>query len=234
MQVGAIGYQPYIFNTNTIDRASMSRVQAVPDDLTSKKTDYSGLVDREQENTNPLKRGESANFADIIQSQMLMSQHNASRIMKPAEAEATTLDISGLTADGSVGMEEAVMADATDQGGVDLLVDDLDGLVSETIDNTIDNDEVVAGTAADTNIDEMATGEEAVTNMEEAAVGTGAAPRTYDTDEGRAMDSFATQSVIDEPVKVATNVNSGSLFSDMISRFQMRRASEAYAFSMGL
>ena len=37
------------------------------------------------ENTNPLKRGESKNFMDILSSQMAMSQRNESRIMQTSQ-----------------------------------------------------------------------------------------------------------------------------------------------------
>lgn len=110
MQVGAVSFQPYIFNTNSIGSASMNKVQPIPDDLTSQKTDYSGLVQSE-ENTNPLRRGESSNFADIIQSQMAMSQNNANRVMKPQEmaAESEAMAIDDVSADMASNVEDMAM-----------------------------------------------------------------------------------------------------------------------------
>lgn len=82
MQVGAIGgysYQPYIYNTNTMSARSMDKIQGIGDDLTSAKTDFSFLTDEEQ-NINPLQKGQTANFADIFAQQMQMSRMNANRI----------------------------------------------------------------------------------------------------------------------------------------------------------
>ncbi|MDE5589076.1 MAG: hypothetical protein K2J60_08025 [Acetatifactor sp.] len=88
MRVGAVGfqtYQPYIYNTNTVSGNSLSRVKPIGDDLLSSKTDFSGMTDEEQQNINPLRRGETANFADVIAMQMQMGRMNADKIMKPAE-----------------------------------------------------------------------------------------------------------------------------------------------------
>jgi hypothetical protein len=83
MDIGAIGVQSYIYNTNQVDAASMNRVRAIPSDINAERTDYSGLT---EENTNPLRPGQSSNFADILGSQMAMGQQNAARIL-PAEEE---------------------------------------------------------------------------------------------------------------------------------------------------
>lgn len=82
MQVGGIGaysYQPYIYNTNTLSARSMDRIQAVDSDLTSAKTDFSSLSEKVL-NTNPLKKGETPDFAGILASQMQMSRMNEARI----------------------------------------------------------------------------------------------------------------------------------------------------------
>lgn len=91
MRVGAVGfqmYQPYIYNTNTISSNSLSKVKPIADDLLSSGTDFSGMTDEEQQNLNPLKRGETVNFADVIAMQMQMGRMNADKIMKPAEKTA--------------------------------------------------------------------------------------------------------------------------------------------------
>lgn len=88
MRIGAVGfqtYQPYIYNTNTVSGNSLSRVKPISDDLLSSKTDFSGMTDEEQQNLNPLRRGETVNFADVIAMQMQMGRMNADKIMKPAE-----------------------------------------------------------------------------------------------------------------------------------------------------
>lgn len=95
MRIGAVGsaggiggvsfhtYRPYIYNTNTVSGSSLSRVKAIGDDLLASRTDFSGLAEDEQ-NQNPLRKGETANFADVIAMQMQMGRMNADRIMKPA------------------------------------------------------------------------------------------------------------------------------------------------------
>ena len=84
MQVGALGFKPYIYNTNVMSGNSLSKVSSVEKDLLASKTDYSSLTD-ESLNENPLIRGQTANFVDILGMQMQMSRLNASRIMKPEE-----------------------------------------------------------------------------------------------------------------------------------------------------
>ena len=86
MGIGAIGFQPYIYNTNQISPASMNRVKPVDDDVTQSSTDYSALTDMSL-NINPLRKGESANFVDILESQMAMSQANRARVIQPQGEE---------------------------------------------------------------------------------------------------------------------------------------------------
>ncbi len=86
MGIGAISFQPYIYNTNQLSAASMNRVKPVDEDVTKASTDYSALTDMTK-NVNPLKRGESASFADILASQMAMSRQNAERLMIPESDE---------------------------------------------------------------------------------------------------------------------------------------------------
>ena len=84
MNIGAISFQPYIYNTNYISRASLNKVNAISDDLVSAKTDYSGLVE-EQSNQNPLRKGETRDFAGILQQQFQMARTNADRLIKPTQ-----------------------------------------------------------------------------------------------------------------------------------------------------
>lgn len=114
MRIGAIGsaggigavsfqaYRPYIYNTNTVSGNSLSKVKAIGDDLLASKTDFSGMTE-EEENINPLRKGETANFADVIAIQMQMSRMNADRIMKPAE----NLESAAGEPDNSQPMDEA-------------------------------------------------------------------------------------------------------------------------------
>lgn len=86
MQIGAISFRPYIYNTNMLSGSSLSKVSSIGDDLLTGKTDFSALTD--ESNVNPLKKGESSNFVDILEMQMQMGRMNAARIMKPGEDEA--------------------------------------------------------------------------------------------------------------------------------------------------
>lgn len=83
MRIGAVAYQPYVYNTNTLSAASLNRVGAIPNDATAGRTDFEGLT-QEQENTNPLRRGQSANFMDIFSSQMAMSRTKSAMLLKTA------------------------------------------------------------------------------------------------------------------------------------------------------
>ena len=82
MGIGAIGSNPYIYNTNYLSEASLNRVKPVDIDVTKPSTDYNALTD-ESLNVNPLKKGETANFVDILESQMAQSRANAARVMVP-------------------------------------------------------------------------------------------------------------------------------------------------------
>lgn len=88
MQIGSIGamsFSPYVYNTNSISRSSLNKINALPEDGTKSRIDYTGLVsDEGKENLNPLKRGTSSSFADIISSQMAMSSYHKANIMSDA------------------------------------------------------------------------------------------------------------------------------------------------------
>lgn len=94
--IGAIGsysYHPYIYNTNRLNRNSLSNVKPIEDDLLSSKTDFTGLVEDKpqppKQNENPLKPGETVNFAEMLEKQMSEGRRNAARIMRPAGAAAS-------------------------------------------------------------------------------------------------------------------------------------------------
>lgn len=87
MRIGALGYSPYIYNTNYVSAESLDKIAPIDDDLVTSGTDYSSLTD-DSLNENPLRRGETSNFMDILSMQFQMSQMNASRLIKPAEETA--------------------------------------------------------------------------------------------------------------------------------------------------
>ncbi len=81
MQVGAVSMampMPYVYNTNTVNRASMNKINPIEDDLLEAKTDFSGMT--QGENINPLGIGETKDFATILDMQMQMGAQNAARL----------------------------------------------------------------------------------------------------------------------------------------------------------
>ena len=82
MTIGAISFQPYVYNVNSISPASMNRLSRISDDVLDKKIDYSGLA--KAENENPLKKGETLDFQGMLEMQMQRGRYHASRIMQPA------------------------------------------------------------------------------------------------------------------------------------------------------
>lgn len=88
MEIGAISFQPYIYNTNSLSKASLGKVSPISDDLLSQKTDFSGLASSE-ENINPLKKGETLHFDDLLEMQMQSGRNNAERIFGGAEDNLT-------------------------------------------------------------------------------------------------------------------------------------------------
>ena len=80
MRIGAVGANPYVYNTNAVSSASLGKVKGIGSDVASAGTDFTGLT-AETENTNPLKPGETKNFVDIVGMQMQMGRMNAARVM---------------------------------------------------------------------------------------------------------------------------------------------------------
>lgn len=81
MTIGAVSFQPYVYNVNAISPASMNKLSGISNDVLDKKTDFSGLV----ENENPLRKGQTLNFQDMLEMQMQRGRSNAARIMKPKD-----------------------------------------------------------------------------------------------------------------------------------------------------
>lgn len=83
MRINSISFKPYIYNTNYLNRSSLNKVSAIPDDALSSKTDFSELTD-EDLNENPLRKGETADFENVLQRQFQTGRQNAARLIKPA------------------------------------------------------------------------------------------------------------------------------------------------------
>jgi hypothetical protein len=87
MRIGAVGASPYIYNTHSVSSASLNKIGAIGSDVTSGKTDFSGLTSV-GENENPLKRGETKNFADVLGMQMQMGMMSAVSLMDQTPFES--------------------------------------------------------------------------------------------------------------------------------------------------
>ncbi len=88
MRIGGIGnvYPNYVYNPNTVSANSMDKLSRISDDVLEKKVDYSKV--QEQENQNPLKKGQTVDFEAMLDKQMRQGQNRAARIMKyGAESE---------------------------------------------------------------------------------------------------------------------------------------------------
>ena len=86
MAVGAIGavgstvYDPYIYNTRQVNASSLNSVDRIPDDATKGGVNFISSQE-EQANINPLKKGETADFAGVLMSQMAMSQIRQTQLL---------------------------------------------------------------------------------------------------------------------------------------------------------
>lgn len=88
MTIGAISFQPYVYNVNAVSPASMNRLSRISDNVLDKKTEYKGV----SENENPLKKGQTLDFQGMLEMQMRRGRSNAERIMKPVRDEAQEMD----------------------------------------------------------------------------------------------------------------------------------------------
>ena len=84
MRIGAVSMTPYIYNTNSISAKSLNKISAISGDNTVSRLDATSLVSDEAstQNMNPLKPGQSLDFAGILEMQMQMSHENVARIMQ--------------------------------------------------------------------------------------------------------------------------------------------------------
>jgi len=130
MRIGALDFQPYIYNTNEISSASMNKVRAVPSDINAEKTDYSGLVGK-GENENPLRPGESSNFAEIYERQMLMSDQNASRIMRTDDEVSEEVAAVNAPATAAESIENFELANSAVLGAADSAAETVNNATEE-------------------------------------------------------------------------------------------------------
>ena len=91
--VGSMAYDPYIYNTRQVSAASLNKIGRISDDATDGGVDFSAVEKvEEQANVNPLKKGETANFADVLRSQMNMSRVHQSQLLGGAEAASALFE----------------------------------------------------------------------------------------------------------------------------------------------
>lgn len=89
MRIGAIGaysFTPYVYNTNDVSSASLNRLSKIPDDVLDRKIDQSSSA-QEEENINPLKKGQTLDFQSMLAMQLQRGQNNAARVMRPAQEQ---------------------------------------------------------------------------------------------------------------------------------------------------
>lgn len=77
--IGAIA-SPQIYNVNSVSAKSLNKIKGISDDLTKSRTDFTGLVEDENENTNPLAKGETRDFEGLAQMEMAMGQSRAAML----------------------------------------------------------------------------------------------------------------------------------------------------------
>lgn len=90
MRIGAVSYNPYIYNTNSVSASSLGKVSGIEEDLLTSGTDFTSMAE-DVANENPLRMGETSNFMDVLQMQYQMGQMNASRLIKPAQEMGETM-----------------------------------------------------------------------------------------------------------------------------------------------
>lgn len=81
MGVGAIGSMSvsgYIYNPNRVTSKSLDKIQRISDDVLDGKLDVQN--DISQENENPLKMGETQNFAAVLEEQMYLGMNKAAML----------------------------------------------------------------------------------------------------------------------------------------------------------
>lgn len=78
--IGMIGFQPYVYNVNQVNANSLSKIQKISGDVTKSRTDFNGLLEDEITNLNPLHKGETLNFDDMLDMQFQIGKNNAERL----------------------------------------------------------------------------------------------------------------------------------------------------------
>ena len=91
MRIGGIGYvyPTYVYNPNTVSAYSLNKLSRISDDVLDKKTEYT-RPEPEEENQNPLRKGQTRDFEGILAKQMQQGQNRAVQLMTNRESENNT------------------------------------------------------------------------------------------------------------------------------------------------
>lgn len=76
--IGSVGISGYVYNPNRVTSKSMDKIQPISDDVLDGKLDVQNEISTENEN--PLKMGETQNFAAVLEEQMYTGMNRAAML----------------------------------------------------------------------------------------------------------------------------------------------------------
>ena len=76
--IGSLGVTGYIYNPNQVTSKSLNKVQRISDDVLEGKLDVKN--ETVPENENPLKAGETKDFAAVLEQQMYSGMNRAAML----------------------------------------------------------------------------------------------------------------------------------------------------------
>ena len=76
--ISSIGISGYIYNPNQVTSKSLDQIQRISDDVLDGKLDVKNEFS--QENENPLKMGETKDFAAVLEQQMYSGMNKAAML----------------------------------------------------------------------------------------------------------------------------------------------------------
>ena len=76
--ISSIGVSGYIYNPNQVTSKSLDKIQRISDDVLDGKLDVKNEFS--QENENPLKMGETKDFAAVLEQQMYSGMNKAAML----------------------------------------------------------------------------------------------------------------------------------------------------------
>ena len=76
--ISSIGVSGYIYNPNQVSSKSLDKIQRISDDVLDGKLDVKNEFSKENEN--PLKMGETKDFAAVLEQQMYSGMNKAAKL----------------------------------------------------------------------------------------------------------------------------------------------------------